>query len=265
MKRQEYTSIFSMYGGKAKIAHVYPQPIYPVIVEPFAGSASYSALYYTRKVILFDIDERIAAIWQFLLSKDAMEWLRCIPESMKRLDHVDTILYRLCPDAPEGLLYLLRSYADRGTMGKRINHTRVSVRSEGSWLSIRNKLYWWIPRIRHWEFYRRNWYEIDVGAIGKATWFVDPPYSTGVGKRYRHRLLNYEGLGEWCRNLPGQVIVCEGDGATWLPFKPIKDWFGMHRKRGEAHFREAVWINYNPPEENPDILARLYPEEEREP
>ena len=64
----------------------------------------------------------------------------------------------------------------------------------------------------------------------EATWFVDPPYQptrgmkTGQGLGYApgctSRELDYGELAEWCRSRRGQVIVCEQEGADWLPFRP---------------------------------------------
>ena len=46
-----------------------------------------------------------------------------------------------------------------------------------------------------------------------------------------------------------QVIVCEQDGADWLPFRPF-----MHIKSTEGRLREArsaevVWTNQEEPDE----------------
>ena len=37
--------MFSFYGGKRRLARFYPPPQHDVVVEPFAGSASYSVTY----------------------------------------------------------------------------------------------------------------------------------------------------------------------------------------------------------------------------
>jgi hypothetical protein len=61
----------------------------------------------------------------------------------------------------------------------------------------------------------------------KFTWFVDPPYAVqqtvrnsktwyAHGDGYRESAIDYEQLARWVRALPGQVIVCEQAGATWL-------------------------------------------------
>jgi hypothetical protein len=50
-----------------------------------------------------------------------------------------------------------------------------------------------------------------------ATYFVDPPY-VDKGRYYRFSDINYDHLADWSRSLPGRAIVCEQNGAQWLPF-----------------------------------------------
>ena len=56
---------------------------------------------------------------------------------------------------------------------------------------------------------------------GEASWFVDPPYQN-QGKHYHYgpENVDFAMLGNWCRTRLGQVIVCENEGADWLPFTP---------------------------------------------
>lgn len=54
----------------------------------------------------------------------------------------------------------------------------------------------------------------------EATWYVDPPYGD-KGCYYRKQFDQFESLGRWCVQRRGMVVVCEGPGATWLPFRPL--------------------------------------------
>ena len=77
-----------------------------------------------------------------------------------------------------------------------------------------------IPRIRHWTLIEGDYHDSpDV----RATWFIDPPYQE-MGKHYPNgsKDLDFEELGRWCQAQRGQVIVCENEGADWLPFRPFK-------------------------------------------
>ena len=64
----------------------------------------------------------------------------------------------------------------------------------------------------------------DLAPDVEATWFIDPPYNNAVGRYYIHgpEALDYESLGRWCQSRRGQVMVCENDGAEWLPFSPFE-------------------------------------------
>ena len=45
---------FSYFGSKYRMAKHYPEPLYDIIVEPFAGAAGYSLLYPHKNIILYD-------------------------------------------------------------------------------------------------------------------------------------------------------------------------------------------------------------------
>ena len=58
------------------------------------------------------------------------------------------------------------------------------------------------------------------------------------GDQYRCRDVDYEHLGDWCRSREGQVIVCEQQGADWLPFEALGNFKG---RRGRS--QEASWTS----------------------
>ena len=63
-------------------------------------------------------------------------------------------------------------------------------------------------------------------------WFIDPPYSKS-GRYYERTQLDYDVLREWVLCRMGQVIVCEMEGADWLPFESLTETVntGRHRCR----------------------------------
>ncbi len=236
-----FRAIFSYYGGKSKIAHLYPYPKYGRIVEPFAGGASYSALYYPWDVQLYDIDERVAAIWEFLLRPDALEWVEYIPDRVEVGDNIDDLLLERCPvDPPEGLIYLCRAEADVGTMGAKGDRKIVTWMGKKRWHLLKQKLYYWIPKIRHWKFEKRSWDEVPVD--GPATWFIDPPYQSSSGRGYLHDKIDYLALREWCMRLPGQVIVCGSTDDSWLPFAPLTRKRGITTRFQKFSPMEGIWV-----------------------
>jgi hypothetical protein len=87
--------------------------------------------------------------------------------------------------------------------------------------------------IRGWSVACRS-YEDCPG--DEATWFIDPPYGD-KGKYYRHKFSDFAGLGQWSQARKGLVIVCEGPGADWLPFRPLGDF-----KSSKGHAQESVYI-----------------------
>ena len=58
--------MFSYYGSKSKIVHLYPTPKFDKIIEPFAGSARYSLKHWTKDVLLIDKYEIVVNIWNWL-------------------------------------------------------------------------------------------------------------------------------------------------------------------------------------------------------
>ena len=79
----------------------------------------------------------------------------------------------------------------------------------------------------------------------EATWFIDPPYQpvNGFGRGMGYAsgcdasALDFAALSGWCRARRGQVIVCEYEGADWLPFVPLVR--GLNSVGGKHH--EVVW------------------------
>jgi hypothetical protein len=94
----------------------------------------------------------------------------------------------------------------------------------------------------------------------EATWFIDPPYhvdgrpqSRGMGyaEGCNSHSLDYAALAEWCRDRRGQKIVCEQEGATWLPFQHLR-----HARNSIGNMAtEVVWSD--PPRIVPSPSSEL--------
>ncbi len=83
--------------------------------------------------------------------------------------------------------------------------------------------------ISHWKIIHGDYKDApDI----EATWFIDPPYQV-MGKHYPDSDIDYQHLSNWCLNRRGQVIVCEGEGADWLPFKHLYEHSGSQRYRNK--------------------------------
>jgi hypothetical protein len=72
-----------------------------------------------------------------------------------------------------------------------------------------------------------------IGGRLKAT-----PIAVVNVERLRRRI-DYPVLGAWCKDRQGQVIVCEGADADWLPFEPLADVTAYGGKRSA----EVVWYS----------------------
>ena len=212
-----FKSMFSYYGGKSKIAHLYPPPECDTIIEPFAGGAGYSLLYPERQVILVEKNPAIAAVWRYLLETSLETVLRDVPPDVRRGTRVSTLL---APGSPGGLAALLASAASVGEAGSYCYADRaVTAFGEKSWPRLRERLKHFHPRIQHWKLIEGDYAEApDV----EATWFVDPPYQGRLGDRYFCKNVDYKALAQWVQGRKGQVVVCENEGATWMKFKPVK-------------------------------------------
>jgi len=56
--------------------------------------------------------------------------------------------------------------------------------------------------------------------------------------RYGSDKIDYAKLATWCRARPGEVVVCENEGAKWLPFKPLAN---VKTTRADSRSREVLW------------------------
>lgn len=284
--------MFSYYGSKSKIIHLYPPPMFGTVVEPFAGSARYALRYPDRKVVINDLDPTIYGIWKWLVEEATVERVMAWPELKvgERLDQCDNLTQEerdilgfavvsgadsprhqvtLFADKsqlpksdpryrPNGQIKLMKDAVlrhlscaeltkpERDLLGFVVNsgaaipHHQVTDRAEFYQKRLKNRLNSSVSRIKHWKV--RNVPYYDLPNI-RATWYVDPPYCGPAGRYYKYNQIDYERLAEWCRTRKGQVIVCEGAGAEWLPFRPLGTTARGTRRSLSA---EKWWSNYRP-------------------
>ena len=235
-------TFFSYYGGKFRDAKKnYPAPVHDTIVEPFAGAAGYSCRYPNRNVILCEKNPIIAGLWQYLVKVSALEILS-LPDLLPG-EIVDDLHV---PQEAKWLVgFWLNRAADR------------PCRSPSKWMreglfpncfwgaSVREHIAKQVPLIRHWRVYNVGFEDVPTPTL-RATWFVDPPYRSKAGEHYPHgsKHVDYVALASWCRSLKGQVIVCENDGADWLPFRHLARAESTLSKRGaRPRPGEAVWLS----------------------
>ena len=226
-------SFWRYYGGKYRAAPRYPAPVYPVIIEPFAGSAGYATRYYDRHVILYEKYPIIAEMWRWLIRVSPAE-VRAIPY----VEHVDD----LPAWVSAGGRYLVGFWLNTATVSPRksLSAGRKKLAAAGrkfeGWTdATKERIASQVSFIRHWQIVEGDYSSAPDVA---ATWFIDPPYSSTAGSYYVHNSLDFETLGAWCRTRRGQAIVCENEGATWLPFREFATLKAGVNGKGS---REVIW------------------------
>lgn len=224
-------AFFLYFGSKSQLAKRYPAPRHDVIIEPFAGSAGYSVRHHHKRVILVEKDPVVVALWRFLLRSSARDIL-ALPE-LEDGQSVDDL--QCCQEAR----WLIGRWINYGTSAPAKTRTPwAKINTHTSWgRTIRARLAAQVEKIRHWEIIDGDYHQApDI----EATWFVDPPYQRG-GLQYvmSSAELDFAELGAWCRSRSGQAIVCEEQGATWLPFRHLTS----IRSVGKNTTTEVVWTN----------------------
>lgn len=208
--------MFYYFGSKNRLARRYPPPQHPRIVEPFAGSAGYSCHYWQHDVTLIEKDERVVELWDTLRGMTIADALALPTPTVG--------------ERTSDLLTMLRAASEHSLTGSYIT---VTERMVSRWEPLRRRLADMIPKVQHWNIVLGDY--TDAPDID-ATWFVDPPYQM-MRRGYAHLGLNYHDLGQWCQQRRGQVIVCEQEGATWLPFTALTE----ARTTNNTTKTEVVW------------------------
>jgi site-specific DNA-adenine methylase len=230
---------FCYYGGKWRAGPHYPVPMFNRIIEPFAGAAGYSVRYFDRQVELYDIDERIYGIWSYLIKVHPAE-IMSIPIN---ITHVDEL--KVCQEAKWLIGYWFNKACAHPM--KQPSTWMKSDKWPDSWWGevIRKRLAYQVSLIKHWKVYNKDYRLIDNR---EASWFIDPPYLNKAGRYYKYNCngIDYSALGSWCRDRVGQVVVCENDGAEWLPFVPFRDFKSAGRRNdGIKISKEVIWTSVN--------------------
>lgn len=210
--------MFPYFGRKATLAPSYPGPTYPLVIEPFAGSMAYSLHHQPDLAIGIERDERLFDLWHRMLR------LTEVPEPPVVGSTTDDLLVKLC------------SYSEHASTSGPMTVTSRMVRD---WRSVHERA----MRQARWASTAVNYTKgsyLDAPDL-EATWFIDPPYQQANRRGYRYGAsgINFNQLAEWCKSRRGQVIVCEQEGADWLPFVPLAE-IVSHRGVRKS---EVVWVS----------------------
>ena len=228
-------TFFNFYGGKYRAAPHYPVPQYRRVIEPFAGAAGYSTRHHERDIVLIERDPIIAGLWRWLIKASAAEILALpleIPTTVRDLG--------LAP-GPSALIGFYCGGSSFFPRQSRSGWMRSEISPGSYWGSkVRTRIADQVGMIKHWTVIEGDYTDAPTE---EATYFVDPPYANKAGQVYRMKFAGHAALGDWCRTRPGQVIACENDGATWLPFRHFRDIKSTPGKNGKGKSAEAIWLS----------------------
>lgn len=210
--------MFYYYGRKKQIAKYYPFPNFETIIEPFAGSAAYSLYgeHWKKDVILIEKDERVSAIWEWLINE-------ATPLKIQNLPNLAV------GEKSSEFLHIIHAATKMAFHYKTIKVTPILARN---WEINKRYMAENIYKVKHWKIINGDY---TLAPRIEATWFIDPPYKEDAGKGYRYssKLINYTNLAEWAKNRKGEVIFCEGHCGDYLPFTPLLDLKGVAGKNSK--------------------------------
>ena len=221
------------------MAKKYPSPNQDTIIEPFAGSACYALHYHWKKVKLFDKYDVICGIWDYLIHAKEFEIL-ALP-ILKDGDHIDN--FNIPQESKNLIGFWLATghtspskklsgfskiHSKEGKIMYKDGYERKTMPHKSWSESQKNIIASQLQYIRHWEIKQDSYENIDNE---QATWFIDPPYQmAGKGYKESSKNIDFDHLGNWCQNRQGEVIVCENQGANWLPFEHFSTLINNQKK-----------------------------------
>lgn len=219
---------FSYFGGKWSLSRHYPAPVAGLpIIEPFAGSAGYATRYAAHEVVLVEKAPHLAAIWRWLISVSVDE-VMALPLDVAQACNL--------PAPARDFVWM---WTKRCGV-RALQPINSGWRTSGRWPSsfwgeaIRQRIAEQVPRIRHWRVIEGDYSDAPDTV---ATWFIDPPY-INIGRNYLARVDDFAHLAAWCRSRRGPVMVCEAEGAEWLPFVPL----ARARSCARTTYTEVVYL-----------------------
>lgn len=223
--------MWNYYGSKSKFVKKYPKPTHHKIIEPFAGTARYALEHWEHDVLLIDKFKIVTDLWKWLQTCSKKDILGI--RQLKYGESTDDFTWD-CLEQKHLIGYLIGGGSARPR--KKATKWRTIDRPEAQIKSLKI-IAGNLHKIKHWEIHEGSY--TTVPNI-KATWFIDPPYVlSGTQYTCGSKNINYGELANWCMCRYGQSIVCEAQGATWLPFNFFSD------ARGLNYHKEVMWTNEN--------------------
>lgn len=223
--------LFKVFGSKWMSSRLLPLPEYDTIVEPFAGGAGYSLRHHERSVILYETDNNVFDLWNWLINHATEAEIRAIPLGLE----IGTNIMDL--PLTWGQRLLLKNWQRTNNVGECWTISKWG-HLPGMWTAnCRARVAEEFQAIKHWKICRGGYEQAFKDIHYPCTWFVDPPYLYNY--RYRQPAIDYAELAHGCLSANGLVIACEavcpktGAVPDYLPFQPWAD--RINSRRGAGH------------------------------
>ena len=225
-----HRSVFRYPGGKTWFVPYFREWIKQyksnevVLVEPFAGGGIVSLTIaferLAKQIVMCEIDEQVAAVWDVVLSAEREKLARMILDFHLTPDSLNEALAILpCDQVTVAFQTILRNRTSHGGI---MAHGSGVMKNGESGKGILSR---WYPktlarRIRDIsfindliEFRQENAFETLLKKQDKTDhlWFIDPPYTAG-GKRagsrlYKHSEIDHASLFDICSRLKGDFLL----------------------------------------------------------
>lgn len=220
--------MWGYYGSKSKIIKKYPLPKHSKIIEPFAGTAQYSLLYWDREINLIEKYDVIVNLWKWLQKCSRQDILSI--RNLKFGENTDDFQWN-CQEEKDLVGFIITGAPSMPK--KTASKWKTIIRPNTQKYKL-NYIADNLEKIRHWKITLGDY---ELAKNEEATWFIDPPYIVN-GKYYKFgsKYLDYNNLSKWCKERKGQVIACEAEGADWLPFVSLTE----SRGNRKTH-KEVIW------------------------
>jgi len=220
--------MWGYYGSKSKIIKKYPLPKHSKIIEPFAGTAQYSLLYWDREIHLIEKYDVIVNLWKWLQKCSRQDILSI--RNLKFGENTDDFQWN-CQEEKDLVGFIITGAPSMPK--KTASKWKTIIRPNTQKYKL-NYIADNLEKIRHWKITLGDY---ELAKNEEATWFIDPPYIVN-GKYYKFgsKYLDYNNLSQWCKERKGQVIACEAEGADWLPFVSLTE----SRGNRKIH-KEVIW------------------------
>jgi len=232
--------LFKWFGSKWLSSRLYPPPEHDIVFEPYAGSAGYSLRHHEKRIVLWESDRNVFALWRWLISEAQSSDVLEIPLGLKTGTDIRELGLTI------GQQLLLKHWQRTNNVGECWTTSSWGTKP-GQWTAnTRARVAEQLHAVKHWKLGRIRWDK-------PGTYFIDPPYLYNYRYGFDSKSFNHATLAANVAKIPrpSQIIVCEaacpktGQVPTYLPFEPFGERITSRRKKTENHHsKEYVYVEY---------------------